>query len=1001
MTLSFSVMVRGSSHMPIRQRWRRRSAATVVIAALHLVGAPALASQFCPAERPQALVPTDLKLCADLEPVVRRPSALPLNEYELKFQQFFGNFCHRNPAAGWVPDKHLRDTGPYIATLADGKWSGKYYGTHAPVHVWYSPEAMAWLRRNRPEEHAPADPAPMPDGAIMVKEMFPAPAAACADIEPSHLLPTSGAAIMVRDSRAAHDGWFWGWFGWQQGSWQPDWPAPAGNPLPNMGFGQYCVNCHASAKDNQTFASLKNIKGEPGVPLVFLSQHFFMNSNFEDHHAQVGNAADDPKHIGAAPAPTVDAAFVQGLGLAGLPLPSTVTNMPSQTYDNVWVAGRGPTVNHQFLTSDQCLGCHDAGGTGLQFDMTAPAPGGLLWNLSPYGTWNSSPMGLAGRDPIFFAQLASETETFHPGSADLVRRTCFGCHGIMGERQRNIDTVQGGGACNADFPRELVNAVPYPPNGPMAGLANYGALARDGVSCNVCHHMVLGAGESAAVKDQPQNACVAERQASLNPDNTGFARTFTGSFLVGEPGKLFGPFKDPKVKPMEHALGITPHQNLNILTSEMCGSCHTVHLPILSKTGATLGRVYEQATYPEWAFSAYRTGDSPDGPLPFGPGTKAQSCQACHMPSKNADGAPLRSKIAGIQEYTNFPQAENTLPPVDIDLPVREDFAKHTLVGLNVFFTRMAQQFPNVLGIRTEDPMLVKKGVPALQQTEMEMLRQARESTAAVAVSGIASTNDSLSATVTVTNKAGHKLPSGVGFRRAFVQFTVLDAASNVLWASGRTNAAGVIVDDQGKPIAGELWWNDDCKGRIDPLARAHQPHYTTITRQDQAQIYQELVSAPGDEAAPQCGPHAKPSGPLTTSFLSICAEVKDNRLLPDGYLDLAQRTAIAKALGAGEELAEEAGPAAVGDDPDYKTGGGDSLQYTIDLPGIGARAASVMATLYYQATPPFFLQDRFCTSQSEDSKRLLYLTSHLNLDDSPMADWRLEVVSTGPVPVK
>ena len=57
-----------------------------------------------------------------------------------------------------------------------------------------------------------------------------------------------------------------------------------------------------------------------------------------------------------------------------------------------------------------------------------------------------------------------------------------------------------------------------------------------------------------------------------------------------------------------------------------------------------------------------------------------------------------RSKIAGIQEYSNFPQAEHTLPAQEIDLPVRDGFAAHTLVGLNVFLIKMAQQFPDVLG---------------------------------------------------------------------------------------------------------------------------------------------------------------------------------------------------------------------------------------------------------------------------------------------------------------
>ena len=151
----------------------------------------------------------------------------------------------------------------------------------------------------------------------------------------------------------------------------------------------------------------------------------------------------------------------------------------------------------------------------------------------------------------------------------------------------------------------------------------------------------------------------------------------------------------------------------------------------------------------------------------------------------------------------------------------------------------------------------------------------------------------------------------------------MLDARDRVLWSSGRTNANGMIVDQRGTPIAGEQWWRPDCSARINPAARAHQPHFQVITRQDQAQIYEELVAKPPDVAAPVCGIGAKPAGELTTSFLSLCAKVKDNRLLPVGFLPLAERTQIAEALGADHHLAEEVAPVAVGDDPDYRTGGG------------------------------------------------------------------------------
>ena len=54
-----------------------------------------------------------------------------------------------------------------------------------------------------------------------------------------------------------------------------------------MGFGLYCTNCHASARDNPTFASLRNIKGERGDPLVFLSQTFVLAPLFESFHEEI------------------------------------------------------------------------------------------------------------------------------------------------------------------------------------------------------------------------------------------------------------------------------------------------------------------------------------------------------------------------------------------------------------------------------------------------------------------------------------------------------------------------------------------------------------------------------------------------------------------------------------------------------------------------------------------------------------------------------------------
>src|SRR5271166_4406078 len=425
--------------------------AVLTISAALLTCAGGYACGACPDEQATAQVPKDLAKFDALSAIVRRPSAFALNEYEAKLGDYLRSFCYRDEKRGWKLDKRVRDTGPWIGTYLNGTWNGNYFGTHAPVLVWYSPDMYEWLKVNRPSEgaHSPAGIESIPDGAIIVKEMYQAPAAACANIDPIYLRPDKeGAAIMVRDSRASHDGWFWGWFGWT--GWQPDWPLRAQNrEYPFMGFGLYCTNCHSSAKDNQTFSSLKNIKGELGEPTVYLSQNFFLNPSpqilpggttqsqflaqppWQSLHARI---AQSQANVKAKPADApFDQDFLKTFSWWEGPPParSSIVEMPSVTYDNVWANSGPPAVERQFITSNQCLGCHAAGATGLQYDMTLPGPNGKLINISPYATWSGSPMSLAGRDPIFFAQLASETETFHPQSAQTIQDTCLGCHGIQ------------------------------------------------------------------------------------------------------------------------------------------------------------------------------------------------------------------------------------------------------------------------------------------------------------------------------------------------------------------------------------------------------------------------------------------------------------------------------------------------------------------------------------------------------------------------------------------
>jgi hypothetical protein len=421
-----------------------------------------------------------------------------------------------------------------------------------------------------------------------------------------------------------------------------------------------------------------------------------------------------------------------------------------------------------FLTSDQCIGCHDATGSNASTpNMQLETKDGTKVNLSVYGEWRASPMGLAGRDPIFFSQLQSETNHLSKLTA-CIENTCLHCHGVMGQRQHAADTAGAESPCKDLFgvtpPPEVPFGKPFQremvaqwPGGSEQAQERYAALARDGISCTVCHRM--------------------------SPTALGTEASYTGNFVTGKANEMFGPFNDDvRTKPMEQVLGVTPKFGAQINSSGICESCHNILLPVFSNQGERLDFAYEQTTGLEWQNSVYGK-----------PGAAFRSCQDCHMPTSYR-GEALAFEIANI-ESSQFPPTDHRLPDGDIALKTRKPFARHALHGLNVFLNEMFQQFPLILGLRQLDYMTSLDVTPPLITGRDSMLAMAAEETARVAVNSVTRTAEgALRVSVTVTNLTGHYLPSGVGFRRAFLELLVLDAQGKPLWASGRTDELGVLV---------------------------------------------------------------------------------------------------------------------------------------------------------------------------------------------------------------
>ncbi len=931
------------------------------------------------------------------------------NIYDIEFREFLRNRDYAT-VLGWNRDLNWRLTGPYVGPIGQGQ----SFGTHPAVKIYYSPEVVQWLCNGRVGQ--------IPDGAMIIKEMhsinpelnITLNGQGCMVIN-NNVLPDSW-TIMVKRSGQSHDGWYWGNYAvvpvppvmeWEIGNPpvfdrsgtttesflgpepSPDFPNPlwyptgyvfsSPNKIPDIvplynQYGNYCINCHASAESESTYSSLDNLitQGIEYKQFDPQGQGTDVPDELEDGIAHlpglislITRANNDsvtrthgPENYDSPFTTPLSAPTEQFIEFYDQIPPVSFAEvwelrLPAETYDHKVSLPTGPD---EFLTSDQCIGCHDAtySNSSLPNMIFQEQVNGAteLINLSPYGEWKASPMGLAGRDPIFFSQLESETNHL-PELITCIETTCLHCHGVMGQRQLAIDTPgQDVDNCKDIFAVTPPPEVPFGkafsldtvtkwPGAPDNTDANYGALARDGISCTVCHHI---------------------SDTALGDENS-----YTGNFVTGPPSELYGPYEDITIvpKPMEHALGITPKfrdyfVSSDAFSSDLCGSCHNILLPIFDNEGNQLGASYEQTTHLEWVNSDFAPG-SPD----------FLSCNDCHMPT-TYHGRDLSFKIANI-ESDEFAPTTHRLPDPEITLTDRDRYARHSLHGLNIFINQFFQQFPIILGFRQIDFMTGTATVPSLITGQNSMIEMAQNETATVEITDLEVTPaGEVHAVVQVRNLVGHYLPSGVGFRRVFLEFVVKDKAGNALWASGRTNELGAILDGTTNEIL-------PSEEPVNFPEAPFQPHYQVITEENQVQIYQELIK--------------DSDGILTTSFLRRVDEVKDNRLRPRGYnpaLFLSFESPFIQAL------AEVHGQAEF--DPHYtdpELTGSDIVEYIAALtPQDLSAAHSVEVTLYNQSIPPFYLQQRFRDAnvgpaESDEIKRLYYLTSHTNLNDTVDSDGR------------
>jgi hypothetical protein len=415
----------------------------------------------------------------------------------------------------------------------------------------------------------------------------------------------------------------------------------------------------------------------------------------------------------------------------------------------------------------------------------------------------------------------------------------------------------------------------------LAQPSELGSLGLDGVSCTACHQ--------------------------IQPDGLGTRASFSGQYVILPLSTLYGPFADPFGHPMEMETGFSPAQGGQILRADLCGSCHTLEGHALDADGQETGAtVLEQATFLEW-----RNSDA---------GAADQTCQDCHLPTVDVDGRPISTEIA-------HPPGGGSFPMVGPRSPV----GRHVLVGGNTWLPAL---------LRDQAGFLSPAAPPSSFDGTIATATAQLAASASVSLVGLTRASSLLVGTVQVAPLTGHKLPTGIPLRRAWLHLVVTDATGRAVFTSGAWDAEGRWLDAAGSVRAEEA---------VGGPVLAHQ----------------RAIADPDDWVAWE-GVLADATGAPTWRLTRGAGWWKDDRLLPAGW-------------DASHPDAPGTEPVGVGDDPDFLPGG-DGVDLAVPLSGVGPW--TVRAEVVYQPVSARWAAELFAVQTPETAALSLWWAG---MDRSPL----------------
>lgn len=291
----------------------------------------------------------------------------------------------------------------------------------------------------------------------------------------------------------------------------------------------------------------------------------------------------------------------------------------------------------------------------------------------------------------------------------------------------------------------------------------------------------------------------------IKPDNFGAQSSYSGNYIIEADSILYGPYENSDTTLMPAIIGYTSAYSPHVNQSELCATCHTLFTPTMDAQGNIVGEFPEQTPYIEWKNSIY-------------PSQNVQ-CQDCHMP-KIYD--PIL--ISGMGNF-----------------PPRTPFWRHTFVGGNFYMQNLLKNNIDSLGLTAEPEHFDS----TIARTEYGLKELSVELTAS---SKYRHQDNLLEVKLYIKNLTGHKIPTGIPFRRMWIHLKVEQGIGNVVFESGQWDGTGNIIN-----------YDSD-----------YEQHYDLIDSEEQVQVYE--------------GVFVNTDQQVTYTLLRASEYIKDNRLPPQGF---------------------------------------------------------------------------------------------------------------------